>query len=114
MHEGDIGVSTPTVDSEFDRQALHTANGVFHPAAVDVIIWHHNTGDGQDLLVMWQEQTRIIGQRFPAFQPAISGFGATIMSAVEYEELSQLQDGWGHHVNKRPGHWNCDRTGQHE
>ncbi len=88
--EGDSGVSAPTVDSEFDRHALHTADGVLHPTAVDIIIWYHNMGDGQDLLVMWQEQTWVIGQGFPALLPAISGFGATIVSAVEYEELSQL------------------------
>lgn len=104
-----VRVTSPTVDSEFDRHALHTADGVLHPAAVDVIVWHHDACDGQDLLVTWQEKTRVVGQSLPAFQPAIGGFSATVVSTVEYEGFSQLQYRWCCHVHMRSGHWNCDR-----
>lgn len=98
----------PTVDSELDRYALHAADWVLHCAGINVIIWHQNTWDGQHLLVMWKQQTWVIGEHLASLQPTVDGLCAVVVGTVEVKVLAVLQDGWGHHLDVRFGHGNWE------
>lgn len=68
-----------TVNSELHGDAAAMADGVLHQAAVDIIISHENTGDGQDLLVGGQEQAGVVAQWPPVLQPGVGGLGAILV-----------------------------------
>lgn len=68
-----------TVNSELHRDTAAVADGVLHQAAVDVIVSHENTGDGEDLLVRGEEQAGVIAQWPPILQPGVGGLGAVLV-----------------------------------
>jgi len=80
-----------TVDSDLHRDAAAMADGVLHQAAVDVIVSHEDTGDGEDLLVGGEKQAGVVAQWPAVLQPGVGGLGAILMRAVEGEELTELQ-----------------------
>lgn len=99
----------PTVDGELDRQTLHAADGVLHRAGVHVVIRHQYADDGQHLLVMRQQQTRVVGQHFASLQPGVGGLGAVVVGAVQVKVLAVLQDRRGHHLDVGFGHGDCPK-----
>lgn len=89
----------PTIDSELDRYALHAADGVLHRAGVHVVVRHHHARDGQHLLVVRKQQTRVIGQHLAPLQPGVDGLGAIVMGTMQVKVFAVLQDGRGHHLD---------------
>ena len=80
-----------TIHGDLDRQASDLADRVFHHTAVQVIILHEDSGDGEHLLVRGQEHSGVIEEGFAVLQPGVAGFGAILMGAVEGEGLAEFQ-----------------------
>lgn len=68
-----------TVHCDLDGRAAALADGVLHHTAVQVIILHEHTGDGEHLLVGGQEHSRVIEERLAILQPGVAGLGAILV-----------------------------------
>lgn len=68
-----------TVNCELHGDTASMADGVLYQAAVDIIVSHENTGDGEDLLVRGQEEAGVVAQGPPVLQPGVRGFGAVLV-----------------------------------
>lgn len=88
---------TLTVYGDLDGQAAALADGVLYHTAVQVVILHEHTGDGEHLLVGGQEHSRVIEEGLAILQPGVAGLGAILVRAVQGEVLAELQhSGRGH------------------
>ena len=80
-----------TVHGDLDGRAAALADGVFHHTAVQVVILHEHTRDGEHLLVWRQEHPRVVEEGLAILQPGVAGFGAVLVRAVQGEGLAELQ-----------------------
>ena len=74
-----VGSGRLTVHGDLDGRAAALADGVLHHTAVQVVILHEHTRDGEHLLVWGQEHPRVIEEGLAVLQPGVAGFGAVLV-----------------------------------
>lgn len=82
---------TLTVHRQFYGNTLSHANGVLYQTAVSVVIGHQDSSNGEDFLIMGEDQPRVIDKRLVVLHPCIDGLSAILVGTVEREIFTQLQ-----------------------